>query len=106
MQLDVDACFAPLLRWVLAWWEGTELTLTIDPTSTGKEPVAQHLKSGGQPGPRMPDVDTLLARLDPVVPPAMTVRVLCDRDLQSPWHPYLRYDRHTTFQATTGIRVA
>ena len=27
---DVDACFAPLLRWVLAWWEDTELTLAID----------------------------------------------------------------------------
>ena len=44
----------------------------------------------------------------------MTVRVLCDRGLQSPrlwaairrqgWHPYMRYDRHMTFQATTGPR--
>jgi hypothetical protein len=40
VQLDVDACFAPLLRWVLAWWEGTELTLAIDPTSKGADLVA------------------------------------------------------------------
>ena len=50
----------------------------------------------------------------PAVPSDMTVRVLCDRGLQSPdlwaairrqgWHPYMRYDRHMTFQATTGPR--
>ena len=129
VQLDVDACFAPLLRWVLAWWQGTELTLAIDPTAKGAElvalvvsvvyrglaiPVAWRLKAGGQPGPWMPDLCALLDRLGPMVPPAMTVRVLCDRGLQSPrlwaairrqgWHPYLRYDRHMTFQATTGPR--
>ena len=61
-----------------------------------------------QPSPWMPDLD----RLGPAVPSDMTVRVLCDRGLQSPdlwaairrqgWHPYMRYDRHMTFQATTG----
>ena len=129
VQLDVDACFAPLLRWVLAWWEGTELTLAIDPTSKGADlvalvisvvyrglaiPVAWRLKTGGQPGPWMPDIAALLDRLGPAVPSHMTVRVLCDRGLQSPrlwqairrqgWHPYMRYDRHITFQATTGQR--
>ena len=44
--------------------------------------------------------------------PRTCVRVLCDRGVQSPrlwqairrqgWHPYMRYDRHITFQATTG----
>jgi hypothetical protein len=133
VQLDVDACFAPLLRWVLAWWQGTELTLAIDPHPEGTRkgsdlvalvvsvvyrglaiPVAWRIKTGGQPGPWIPDLCTLLDRLGPVVPSAMTVRVLCDRGLQSPrlwrairrqgWHPYLRHDRHMTFQATTGHR--
>ena len=124
-----SSCFAPLLRWVLAWWEGTELTLAIDPTSKGADlvalvisvvyrglaiPVAWRLKTGGQPGPWMPDIAALLDRLGPAVPSHMTVRVLCDRGLQSPrlwqairrqgWHPYMRYDRHITFQATTGQR--
>ena len=40
VQLDVDACCAPLLRWVLAWWQGPELTLAIDPTSKGEALVA------------------------------------------------------------------
>ena len=77
-------------------------------------PVAWCLKPGGQPGPWMPDLCHLLDRLGPAVPSDMTVRVLCDRGLQSPdlwaairrqgWHPYMRYDRHMTFQATTGPR--
>jgi len=129
VQLEVETCFAPLLRWVLAWWEGTELTLAIDPTAKGEAlvalvvsvvyrglaiPVAWRLKPGGQPGAWMPDLCDLLDRLGPVVPSDMTVRVLCDRGLQSPrlwaairrqgWHPYLRYDRHMTFQAATGPR--
>ncbi|MCY4519536.1 MAG: transposase [Caldilineaceae bacterium] len=76
--------------------------------------MAWRIKTGGQAGPWMPDLCDLLDRLGPVVPPHMTVRVLCDRGLQSPdlwaairrqgWHPYLRYDRHMTFQATTGPR--
>ena len=40
VQLEVAACFASLLRWVLAWWEGTELTLAIDPTAKGEMLVA------------------------------------------------------------------
>ena len=36
----VEACFAPLLRRVPAWWEGTELTLAVDPTVKGGELVA------------------------------------------------------------------
>ncbi|MCY3659614.1 MAG: hypothetical protein OXG36_11420, partial [Caldilineaceae bacterium] len=99
VQLDVQACFAPLLRWVLAWWQGTELTLAVDPTAKGGDlvalvvsvvyrglalPVAWHIKTGGQPGPWMPDLCALLDRLGPAVPEGMTVRVLCDRGLQSP----------------------
>ena len=127
--LDVEACFAPLLRWVLAWWQGSELTLAVDPTAKGGAlvalvvsvvyrglalPVAWHIKTGGQPGPWMPDLCALLDRLGPAVPEGMTVRVLCDRGLQSPdlwaalrrqgWHPYMRYDRNMTFQAVTGPR--
>ncbi|MCY4522942.1 MAG: transposase [Caldilineaceae bacterium] len=129
VQLDVDACFAPLLRWVLAWWQGSELTLAVDPTSKGEAlvalvvsvvyrglaiPVAWRIKTGGQAGPWMPDLCDLLDCLGSVVPPDMTVRVLCDRGLQSPrlwkairrqgWHPYMRYDRHMPFQAATGPR--
>ena len=126
---QVEACFAPLLRWVLAWWQGSELTLAVDPTAKGEVlvalvvsvvyrglaiPVAWRIKTGGQPGPWMPDLCALLDRLGPAVPSDLTVRVLCDRGLQSPdlwaairrqgWHPYMRHARHMTFQATTGPR--
>ena len=104
---------------------GTLLTLAIDPTAKGEAlvalvvsvvcrglaiPMAWHLKPGGQPGPWKPDLCALLDRLGSAVPVPMTMRVLCDRGLQSSdlwaairrqgWHPYMRYDRHMTFQAT------
>ena len=31
-QVEVTACFAPLLRWVLAWWQGDTLPLALDAT--------------------------------------------------------------------------
>ena len=36
VQLEMAACFATLLHWMLAWWEGSELTLAVDPTAKGK----------------------------------------------------------------------
>ena len=90
VQLEVEACFAPLLRWVLAWWQGSELTLAVDPTAKGEElvalvvSVARSHRTGGQPGPWMPDLCALLDLPGPAVPSHLTVRVLCDRGLQSP----------------------
>ena len=31
-QIDVRACFAPLMRWVLSLWKSSDLALAIDPT--------------------------------------------------------------------------
>lgn len=33
VSLDVEACFAPLLAWIVDWWEGETLPLAIDATS-------------------------------------------------------------------------
>ena len=67
---------------MLAWWQGPELTLAIDPTAKGEElvalvvsvvyrglaiPGAWRIKTGGQPGPWMPDLCDLLDHLGPVV---------------------------------------
>jgi hypothetical protein len=38
-QLDASQCFAPLLRWLLAWWQGQELALAIDATAHGERMV-------------------------------------------------------------------
>src|SRR5579859_5839057 len=37
-QVEVAACFAPLLRWVLAWWPAGErrLALALDATTLGQ----------------------------------------------------------------------
>ncbi len=39
-QLDVTLCFAPLLRWVRAWWRSGRLALAIDPTLKGDQTTA------------------------------------------------------------------
>ncbi len=31
--LDVEQCFAPLLGWVLSWWQGQQLAIAVDATS-------------------------------------------------------------------------
>ncbi len=31
-ELDVEACFAPLLSWVLRLWPGQQIALALDPT--------------------------------------------------------------------------
>ena len=30
-ELDVSLCFAPLLKWVLAWWRSGRLALAVTP---------------------------------------------------------------------------
>jgi len=121
-SLDVTACFAPLLRWVLHWWQGAALALAVDATLHGDRvtalvvsvlyrgcalPVAWHLLPANRPGAWMPAILTLLATLAAVVPPSLTVLVLADRGLWSPrlwralrrwgWHPLLRVQEHITF---------
>src|SRR3954454_21613301 len=39
-QVDVERCFAPLLRWVLAWWQGREPALAVDATAHREDVVA------------------------------------------------------------------
>src|SRR5215212_5484317 len=121
-DLEVAACFAPLLRWVLSWWSGETLPLAIDATSLGTRwviiavcvlyrggaiPVAWHVTPGPGHGPWMAPIQALLTQLAPAVPPTMTVLVLTDRGLWSPrlwrsitaigWHPLMRIRPDATF---------
>lgn len=122
-QVDVAPCFPALLRWVVRWWQGTELALAVDATDLGDRvvvlaisvlyrggaiPVAWQVLPATQPGAWMPAILALLARLQPAVPAGWTVLVLSDRGLWSPrlwdatcalgWHPLLRVQRHVTFR--------
>jgi hypothetical protein len=121
-QLAVEECFAELLSWVVAWWQGTELPLAIDATALGDTvvvlsvavlyrgsaiPVAWKVLPANQEGAWIPEIVTLLERLAPAVPDHWTVLVLTDRGLWSPriwqqirangWHPLMRIRSDATF---------
>jgi len=122
-EVAVAACFAPLLQWIVQWWQGRDMAFAIDATAHGDRvvalvvsvlyrgcalPIAWHILPANQPGAWIPPILQLLRQLHPVVPPTMTVLVLADRGLWSPrlwqclcdlgWHPVLRVQRTTTFQ--------
>jgi hypothetical protein len=121
-SLDVEACFAPLAAWVVAWWIGDTLPLAIDATSLRDQqvvlslsvlyrgsaiPVAWVVLPHRGKGLWLPHLERLLALLAPAVPTAMTVLVLTDRGLWSPrlwrairahgWHPLMRIRPDATF---------
>src|SRR4051812_45233414 len=120
-QVQVEACFAPLLRWVLGWWRGRDLAPAVDATAHRDDvvalvvsvlyrgsaiPVAWTVLPGDAPGAWLVPILRLLRRLRPAVPPGCTVLVPADRGLWSPrlwrrirrlgWHPLLRVQRRTT----------
>jgi hypothetical protein len=35
-QLDVSCCFAPLLGWLVRWWQAEQLALAVDVTHQGR----------------------------------------------------------------------
>jgi hypothetical protein len=130
-QVEVGACFAPLLRWLLAGWEGRELVLAIDPTTHGDQltalvvsvlyrsgaiPVAWHILPGNQPGAWIAPLQTLLQALRPAVPRRLRVLVLADRGLWSPrlfrllkaprWHPLMRVQRDVRLWLRRGRQCA
>ena len=129
VQVEVERCFAPLLRWVLGWWQGRELALAVDATAHREDvvalvvsvlyrgsaiPVAWAVLPGNAPGAWMGPILRLLRRLRPAVPAGWTVLVLADRGLWSPrlwkrvrdlgWHPLLRIQRRTTIAPDGGER--
>ena len=38
-EVAVETCFAPLLAWVLSWWEGNQLALAVAATTLGQRVV-------------------------------------------------------------------
>jgi hypothetical protein len=114
-ELTVSLCFAPLLRWVLSRWDGTQLALALDATTLGDRftvvcvsvvyrgcaiPVAWTVLPATEPHGWRREWLVLLHQLRPAVPRAYTVLVLADRGLWAPWlfrrivrlgwHPLLR----------------
>lgn len=130
-QVDVEPCFASLLRWIVTWWQGKSLALALDATTCADRatvlalsvlyrssaiPVAWRMLQGNQPGPWLPAILELLTLVHPAVPPTLTTLVLADRGLWSPrlwqairaagWHPLLRLQRTCIVQPDGGGRQA
>lgn len=125
----MDTCFAPLLRWVVAWWasEERQLALALDATTLGQRftvlaisvlyrgcavPVAWVVVRAATQGAWQPHWKTLLERLHDVVPADWTVLVLADRGLYARWlyeaitrmgwHPFLRVNAGGTYRPLAG----
>jgi hypothetical protein len=119
-SLEVQSCFAPLLRWVVAWWDpnGPRLAVVLDASTLGQRftiltisvvvrgcaiPVAWHIVEATRAGAWRAHWEALLAQLEGAVPADWLVIVLADRGLyakwlfaaiqQLGWHPYLRINR-------------
>jgi hypothetical protein len=118
----VEACFEPLLHWIVGSWSGQQLALALDATTLGERfvvlaisvvyrgcaiPVAWAVVSAGQKGAWRPEWERLLERLRGAVPSEWTVIVLADRGLYARWlfraivaqgwHPFLRVNLGGTF---------
>ncbi|CAN5628432.1 hypothetical protein BH23CHL2_BH23CHL2_28330 [soil metagenome] len=128
--LDVSRCFAPLLGWIVRWWQSEQLALAVDVTQQGTRvavivvsvlyrgcaiPVAWHVVPARARAPWMSHLVRLWRLLAPAVPAHWTVLVLADRGLWSPrlwkrcrdlgWHPVLRLRGDVTFAPAGQTRL-
>src|SRR5712692_1317276 len=118
--MDVSQCVAPLLGWVLSWWDPDEhrLALAMDASTLSDRftvlaisvlyrgcaiPVAWKIVRSNEPGSWEPYWKDLLSQLTTAVPADWMVIVLADRGLYAKWlyehivhlkwHPFLRINR-------------
>lgn len=121
-QVEVERCFAPLLRWLLSWWQEPQLALALDATLDRTRhaalvvsvlyrgcaiPVAWAILPANTKGAWKPYPPRLLHLLWRAVPREMPVLVLVDRGLWSPalwrrigrlgWHPLCRVQKNTVW---------
>jgi len=124
-EVDVAACFGPLLRWVLAWWPAEErrLMLAVDATTLGQRftvlaisvvyrgcaiPVAWAVVRATEKGSWRPHWERLFGQVRDSVPAAWCVLVLADRGLYASWlyeaivaldwHPFLRINHQGQYR--------
>ena len=127
--VEVEACFGPLLAWIVGTWSGPQLALALDATTLGERfvvlavsvvyrgcavPVAWAVLPAGQKRAWRPEWERLLGCLRGTVPADWTVIVLADRGLYARWlfttivglgwHPFLRVNLGGTFRPTAEAR--
>lgn len=125
LSLEVSACFAPLLRWILKLYRGEHLVLALDATLCRDRlavlcvsvvfrgsalPVAWHILSANETGAWIKPSTELFDLLSKAVPEQerRPVLMLCDRGLmsrrlfeaikQKGWHPVMRLTRQGCYR--------
>lgn len=125
----MEPCFAPLLAWVLSWWEGKQLAFAVDATTLGQRFVVWVI-SVRYRGCTIPVAWTVLPATEKHawrgewlwmrrqvrtgVPRGFFVIVLADRGLSARWlfqrigrlgwHPVLRINTGGTFRPAASAR--
>jgi len=122
-EVAVETCFAPLLAWVLSWWEGNQLALAVDATTLGQRfvvlvisvlyrgcaiPVAWTVLPATEKHAWRGEWLRMLRQVRAVVPRRFFVIVLAERGLYARWlfqrivrlgwHPVLRINTGGTFR--------
>jgi hypothetical protein len=122
-ELEVERCFAPLLAWVLRWWDGNQLALAVDATTLGQRfvvlvvsvvyrgcaiPVAWTVLPATEKHAWRGEWLRMLRQVRAAVPRRFFVIVLADRGLYARWlfqrivrlgwHPLLRVNTGGTFR--------
>lgn len=122
-EIEVSACFAPLLAWVLSWWQAKQIALAIDATTLDNRfyvlavsvlyrgcaiPVAWTVLQAEQKHAWRKEWLRLLRQLRTDLPPGTCVIVLADRGLYARWlfrrivrlgwHPLLRVNNNGGFR--------
>jgi hypothetical protein len=128
-EVHVESCFAPLLAWVLSWWEGQQLALAVDATTLGQRfvvlvvsvlyrgcaiPVAWTVLPATEKHAWRREWLRMLRQVRAVVPRRFFVIVLADRGLYARWlfqrivrlgwHPLLRINTGGTFRPAAHAR--
>jgi hypothetical protein len=121
--LVVETCFAPLVAWVLRWWEGNQLAVAWDATTLGQRvvvlvisvlsrgcaiPVAWTVLPATEKHAWRGEWLRMLRQVRAAVPRRFFVIVVADRGLyarwlfqgivRNGWHPLLRINTGGTFR--------
>ena len=122
VDIDVKSCFPFLMRWIMDWWQGTQVAIALDATALSLNftvlsvsvvyrscaiPVAWTITKGNAKGGWNKYWFRMLELIRPSIPSDYTVIVLTDRGLYSPklfrhickigWHPFMRINANGTF---------
>jgi len=125
VDIDVQSCFPFLMRWIIDWWQGTQVAIAMDATALSLNftvlsisvvyrscaiPVAWTITKGNAKGKWNKHWLRMLRSIAPSIPKDYTVLVLTDRGLYSPkvfkcvrkigWHPFMRINANGTFLPT------